>query len=106
MQVEEQQCINNEKSNDNIIVDEFQMPQQQPRARKKDESNNTRDSISGYERNNSNSSLIGASSPVVKSEARLCGVSRSKCGYCCGKRVHVLGVQDAYNRKTKKLTKC
>ena len=99
MQVEEQQCINNEKSNDNIIVDEFQMPQQQPRARKKDESNNTRDSISGYERNNSNSSLIGASPPVVKSEARLCGVSRSKCGYCCGKRVHVLGVQDAYNRK-------
>ena len=98
MQVEEQQYV--EKSNDNIIVDEFQMPQQQPRARQKDESNNTRDSISGYERNNSNSSLMGASpSPIVKSEARLCGISRSKCGYCCGKRVHVLGVQDAYNRK-------
>ena len=51
MQVEEQQY--DETSNDNIIVDEFQIPQQQPRARQKDESNNTRDSISGYERNNS-----------------------------------------------------
>mmetsp|Transcript_20867 Transcript_20867/g.45222 ORF Transcript_20867/g.45222 Transcript_20867/m.45222 type:complete len:960 (+) Transcript_20867:86-2965(+) len=34
---------------------------------------------------------------VVKSVARLCGPSRSKCGYCCGKRMHVLEVQDAYN---------
>lgn len=33
----------------------------------------------------------------VKSVARLCGPSRSKCGYCSGKRLHVLGVKDAYN---------
>eukprot|EP00804_Cyclotella_cryptica_P008715 CCRYP_020486-RC/>CCRYP_020486-RC protein AED:0.02 eAED:0.02 QI:575/1/1/1/1/0.75/4/3815/350 len=29
--------------------------------------------------------------------ARLCGPSRSKCGYCGGSRLHVLGVDDGFN---------
>ncbi|KAL7544907.1 hypothetical protein ACHAWF_008277 [Thalassiosira exigua] len=32
-----------------------------------------------------------------RSVARICGSSRSKCGYCGGKRLHVLSVQDEYN---------
>ncbi|KAL7537616.1 hypothetical protein ACHAXR_007964 [Thalassiosira sp. AJA248-18] len=39
-----------------------------------------------------------SSSPIEKSIARLCGPSRSKCGYCSGTRLHVLGVQDEFNR--------
>ena len=38
------------------------------------------------------------SSLVEKSVARICGPSRSKCGYCGGKRLHVLGVEDGYNK--------
>ena len=36
--------------------------------------------------------------PIERSVARLCGPCRSKCGYCGGKRLHVLGVQDEYNK--------
>ncbi|KAL7472626.1 hypothetical protein ACHAXS_012988 [Conticribra weissflogii] len=35
--------------------------------------------------------------PPIKSVARLCGTSRSRCGYCAGKRLHVLEEFDDYN---------
>ena len=33
-----------------------------------------------------------------KVTARVCGPSRSKCGYCSGSRLHVLGVNDGHNQ--------
>jgi len=39
------------------------------------------------------------SNELLKSIARLCGTSRQRCGYCCGKRAHVLKVEDAYNKQ-------
>ena len=41
-----------------------------------------------------NNDIIG-----LKSVARLCGTSRQRCGYCGGKRAHVLKVEDAYNKQ-------
>ena len=38
----------------------------------------------------------GGSKPE-KALARICGSSRSKCGYCGGDRLHVLSVRDVYN---------
>lgn len=40
----------------------------------------------------------GCGSKSEKALARICGTSRSKCGYCGGRRMHVLSVLDAYNR--------
>jgi hypothetical protein len=40
----------------------------------------------------------GGGSNPGKALARICGSSRSKCGYCGGERLHVLSVRDAYNR--------
>ena len=36
--------------------------------------------------------------PAVLSLARVCGPSRSRCGYCGGKRMHVLGLDDGHNK--------
>eukprot|EP00970_Alexandrium_tamarense_P012716 scaffold3056_cov187-Alexandrium_tamarense.AAC.17 len=44
---------------------------------------------------NSNPSLLPSR---VQSVARLCGPSRSKCGYCSGSRLHVLEVNDGFNK--------
>jgi hypothetical protein len=42
--------------------------------------------------------LSGCGSKAEKALARICGTSRSRCGYCGGERMHVLSVRDAYNR--------
>jgi hypothetical protein len=39
-----------------------------------------------------------AVAPPTKTVARICGSWRSKCGYCRGKRLHVLEVSDAFNK--------
>jgi len=39
------------------------------------------------------------STGLLKSVARLCGISRQRCGYCGGKRAHVLKVEDAYKKQ-------
>lgn len=40
----------------------------------------------------------GGGSKPEKALARICGSSRSKCGYCGGDRLHVLSVRDVYNK--------